>query len=244
MNAPIDDSVLVAVMEHIPFRLAASPNTRVPVGRSLCAAYGGPKRMVARTAFMEWVQQLPSTPPFEIGDFPDLPDDFDESDQDSIDALNDEDRAAYEVYAAKDMLWSTWLRDFDAEFDSFEAPYEEHEGADYLFRLAAKHGWEDGPYGPDDGPIDPSSLYFESFDDVAADTDSAGNQPLIRGILDQGTASVLYGDTNLGKTFLSLSMAYAISKGIPWAGRETTQKERRLYRGRRRPRRPETCPGP
>lgn len=44
---------------------------------------------------------------------------------------------------------------------------------------------------------------------------------LIEGILISGDGSILYGDSNSGKTFLVIDMACAIARGIDWMGRKT-----------------------
>ncbi len=44
---------------------------------------------------------------------------------------------------------------------------------------------------------------------------------LIRGVLTAGGGSVLYGDSNSGKTFLAVDMCCAVARGLPWMDRET-----------------------
>ena len=46
---------------------------------------------------------------------------------------------------------------------------------------------------------------------------------LIEGILIAGDASVVYGDSNTGKTYLVIDMAGAVDRGIDWFGRKTEQ---------------------
>jgi hypothetical protein len=47
--------------------------------------------------------------------------------------------------------------------------------------------------------------------------------PLITGVLDRGTMSVLYGESGSGKTFVALDMAAHISGGQEWNGRKARQ---------------------
>jgi RecA-family ATPase len=47
--------------------------------------------------------------------------------------------------------------------------------------------------------------------------------PLIKGILDRRAMSVVYGESNCGKTFLSVDMALHITLGRPWHGHRTQQ---------------------
>ena len=44
---------------------------------------------------------------------------------------------------------------------------------------------------------------------------------LVEGVLTTGDASVLYGDSNSGKTFFVIDMACAVARGVPWLGRQT-----------------------
>jgi putative DNA primase/helicase len=44
---------------------------------------------------------------------------------------------------------------------------------------------------------------------------------LVEGVLTAGDASVLYGDSNSGKTFFVIDMACAVARGMPWLGRQT-----------------------
>jgi hypothetical protein len=62
---------------------------------------------------------------------------------------------------------------------------------------------------------------FISADEAAAAAMSLEARPLVKGLLDQGTASVVFGDSNVGKSFVVLDMAFHISTGRPWAGMKT-----------------------
>lgn len=42
---------------------------------------------------------------------------------------------------------------------------------------------------------------------------------LVEGVLTTGGGSVLYGDTNCGKTFFAIDMAAAVARGVDWMGR-------------------------
>jgi len=46
---------------------------------------------------------------------------------------------------------------------------------------------------------------------------------IVQGVLTAGAGSVLYGDSNSGKTFAAIDMCCAIARGIPWLGRKTEQ---------------------
>jgi hypothetical protein len=44
---------------------------------------------------------------------------------------------------------------------------------------------------------------------------------LVEGVLTSGDGSVLYGDSNSGKTFLVIDMAASVALGVPWMGKRT-----------------------
>ncbi|WP_454655003.1 AAA family ATPase [Bosea beijingensis] len=56
--------------------------------------------------------------------------------------------------------------------------------------------------------------------DVSARALLQSARPLVAGILDCGAMSMLYAPPGSGKTFLMLSIAYAIASGTAWAGRK------------------------
>lgn len=64
---------------------------------------------------------------------------------------------------------------------------------------------------------------FTPFNDAAGSALSFASKPLIKGLLDQGAMTVLYGESNAGKTFVAMDIAYAIAKGVAWSGMRTTQ---------------------
>lgn len=61
---------------------------------------------------------------------------------------------------------------------------------------------------------------FREAADTALDH---SNKPLVQGLLDQGTLSVIYGPSNAGKTFVVLNLAFHIATGLPWGGMKTTR---------------------
>lgn len=69
-----------------------------------------------------------------------------------------------------------------------------------------------------DAPKRPSDL--EWFDDVEP---VLGGAYLVKGVLDVGTMSVVYGPSNSGKTFWTLDLAYHIAIGAEWRGRRVKQ---------------------
>ncbi len=60
--------------------------------------------------------------------------------------------------------------------------------------------------------------FFDSFA-PAGEIEADLNRPyLIKGWFDKGMVSVLYGPSNVGKTFLALDIAHAVSSGKSWGG--------------------------
>lgn len=70
---------------------------------------------------------------------------------------------------------------------------------------------------------DPDRFRFLSFNQAVDEALADGSAPLIKGLLDQGAMSVLYGDSNAGKTFVALDIAYHVWQGVPYAGMRTAQ---------------------
>lgn len=48
-------------------------------------------------------------------------------------------------------------------------------------------------------------------------------EPLIKGLLDCGTMSVLYGESNTGKSFVAMDQDFHIAAGMEWGGRRVKQ---------------------
>lgn len=61
-------------------------------------------------------------------------------------------------------------------------------------------------------------LKLVSFQEVAERDLSAAPAPLVKGLLTHGGFSVLYGESNTGKTFVAMDLAFHISAGVPWDG--------------------------
>lgn len=63
---------------------------------------------------------------------------------------------------------------------------------------------------------------FVDFDDAASRAISAQGKPLIKGLLDQGAMTILYGPSNVGKTFVTMDLAYHVAANLPYGGMRTT----------------------
>jgi hypothetical protein len=78
--------------------------------------------------------------------------------------------------------------------------------------------WVEQPASP--AVAEKKKLYAIPFSECTVDFDQV---PLIESWLDQGTLAVMYGDSNAGKTFVALDMAFHIAAGRPWMGCDVEQ---------------------
>lgn len=96
---------------------------------------------------------------------------------------------------------------------------------------ARRKGWTPESYAspaaivakpPEPSPFDAPRRApdVEWFDDVQP---ALGGQYLVKGVLDAGAMSVVYGPSNSGKTFFAIDLAYHIAIGAPWRGRRVSQ---------------------
>lgn len=71
-------------------------------------------------------------------------------------------------------------------------------------------------------PAQPSrKMRLEWFSTASALALSAPNNALIADMLDEGALSVIYGESNSGKTFVSLDLAMAVAAELAWNGKAT-----------------------
>lgn len=66
-------------------------------------------------------------------------------------------------------------------------------------------------------------LTFQLFDDAADEAFAEPEQQLVSDLIDLAAMIVLYGESNAGKSFFALLLAYCIAAGIPFDGREVQQ---------------------
>lgn len=69
-------------------------------------------------------------------------------------------------------------------------------------------------------PAPPPLPLSVAFADELLDTFTPPDE-LVEGLLTADDGSVLYGDSNSGKTFLMIDIACAVARGVPWMGRRT-----------------------
>ncbi|MFY9292804.1 MAG: AAA family ATPase [Methylorubrum rhodinum] len=155
-------------------------------------------------------------------------------------ALPDEPEEAFQI------AWS-WAAQYvnpqTGEAKSYDRFVGDWTGMRAPFRIGAKAVYDEAGrvtnmnQTPPDaffGPVDPDMLDTSLFPkDVkaarsrlafvrmgeAADSALADlARPLVKGLLDWGTMSILYGDSNVGKTFVGMDLAHHVSTGRAWGG--------------------------
>jgi hypothetical protein len=97
----------------------------------------------------------------------------------------------------------------------------------------------EGVFGPaDDGGEETAKpkLKFRSVRDCVEATRTFKETPLVKGLLDLGATSILFAPPNEGKSFVAVSLAYAVATGASWAERPVTRGAVVFvaYEGRRR----------
>lgn len=151
----------------------------------------------------------------------------------AIKAAVEDETAAYEIFAEWCARWTDGHNEPDivaADWKRMKPPFRR--GASWLYELAERHGsfdraeqWFDASPAADDGlfpPPEPQKTFrLTAFNDAAATALETAAAPLIKGILDQGAMTVLYGESNAGKTFVAMDIGYHIATGRPWAGKRT-----------------------
>lgn len=68
-----------------------------------------------------------------------------------------------------------------------------------------------------------SKLFYIPFEKAVTRALEATAEPLIKGLLDCQAMSVIYGDSNSGKTFLAIDIASHLAAGLRWNGRKSKQ---------------------
>lgn len=149
---------------------------------------------------------------------------------------------AFDLWAAWSARWEEGENDplaVESEWGRMKGPFKV--GASYLFETAEAAGgtlafsvaekWFEQP--STEAPLFPENLpnvfgssgpfRFTPLMEAARDALGASAAPLIKGLLDQGAMTVLYGESNAGKTFVAMDMAFHIAAGLQWAGRRVAQ---------------------
>ncbi len=121
-------------------------------------------------------------------------------------------------------------------YRSFQPPFAL--GAKFIFDQAQRLGgftghvaatWhEEIPDAPEsifqpDPPAPKRKYNFLPFAVAADGAMQDSTSPLIKGLLDQGAMTVLYGPSNVGKTFAAMDISYHIAAGVPYAGMRVTR---------------------
>ncbi|GJD90756.1 hypothetical protein BHAOGJBA_4298 [Methylobacterium hispanicum] len=152
---------------------------------------------------------------------------------------------AFDIFWSWCLRWTVREKDYDdawSHWESLQPPFGV--GAPYLYAEAAKHTGrnmappeaffdrieDDGtPPSAEEGeaavagPARPP-LAFVRLDDWAGAALTDRAKPLVKGLLDESAMTVLYGESNAGKTFVAMDLAHHIARGAPWGGMKTAQK--------------------
>lgn len=168
-------------------------------------------------------------------------------------ALPDDELEALDIYQQWCDRWDggeNVSEIVESDWRRMQPPYRR--GASWLYDMAAQHGngkfnlaepWFDvlpGEGESEESPFDTAAakqaaegqaaqeaaaarFRFESFVDVVSAGPATRKKPLVKGLLDAGTASVLYGDSNVGKTFVAMDLAFHIATGRPYCGMRTNR---------------------
>lgn len=158
--------------------------------------------------------------------------------------------AGFEIFADWCDRWQDGTNEPDVvagDWGRMKPPFRV--GAAYLFDLAEKHGngqfskaeqWFDGvlaaaanyePLFPSEKPEDGVSgaggtqrpFTFTPLMEAAEQALTSATAPLVKGLLDQGAMTVLYGESNSGKTFVTMDLCYHIASGRSWGGMRVTK---------------------
>jgi hypothetical protein len=156
-------------------------------------------------------------------------------------ALPNNEMEAFDIYADWCERWTGGINEHDviaADWGRMHGPYSR--GANWLYELAEQHSpdkfsraevWFEPIETVENSPFDvalaekPEAKTFELITlQQAADTAlQHSSKPLVKGLLDQGALSVCYGESNVGKTFVVMDIAFAVAAGLPWGGMRTTK---------------------
>ncbi|MFZ4539367.1 AAA family ATPase [Propionivibrio sp.] len=120
------------------------------------------------------------------------------------------DKIAAEVGAGVAKMPDGWKDNSDLN-DLFQSPNGGFDAVQQVLESASEPPKPEQQY--------PVSLVFA---DELSDTFEPPDE-LVEGLITAGDGSVLYGDSNSGKTFLVIDLAAAVGRGVPWLGRRTEQ---------------------
>ena len=117
---------------------------------------------------------------------------------------SDAAKIALEVGAAVVNMPDGWPQNSDVN------DLAQRDGGDVLAALL------ESATGPAPQPLPLSVAFADELPDAFTPPDE-----LVEGVLTAGDGSVLYGDSNSGKTFLMIDMAAAVARGVLWMNRRT-----------------------
>lgn len=155
-------------------------------------------------------------------------------------ALPDNQHEAFEIFADWCAKWTDGTNDPDvvaSDWRRMKPPYRR--GASFIYDLAEAHALDWNPAsiwfdeineadeifntnGQSNGQ-NTDRFKFLDFDQAASEALAQSDKPLIKGLINQGTMIIVYGDSNVGKSFIGMDIGYHISAGKPYAGMRVEQ---------------------
>lgn len=125
-------------------------------------------------------------------------------------------------FSADETLQVSWLCEHGKVQDMDERYFRRTFGHTTAEPLApAAEDFDDVEPPPGDEPAPKPKRPPLHFDLYASAAEVTSQPYLIKGLLDQGAMSVIYGESNTGKTFLAMDIAHAVASGRDWMGRRT-----------------------
>jgi hypothetical protein len=128
-------------------------------------------------------------------------------------------------------LWDAWSQGspkYDPQdairvWRSFKVKGLSGVGLNTVFAMAQKAGWKNtgGLTAATPLPVDTSELPLVFAETI--DGNHIAVAQLVEDVLTQGGLSVIYGESNSGKSFMACDMACSVAVGTPWLGKRTVQ---------------------
>lgn len=133
---------------------------------------------------------------------------------------------AYAIWCA----WSQQSTKFDStdqrkRWESFHTDGERSIRLSFIFAQAQAKGWANPAARleavPADAETTASDLPLVWSEEITAE--SVRIEQLVEDVLTAGGLSVMYGESNSGKSFLACSLSCSLSAGVDWLGKRTVQ---------------------
>ena len=84
--------------------------------------------------------------------------------------------------------------------------------------------FDDAPGAPMSAVVAKRLWVVITAQECASTALAASGRPLIKGLLEEGAMTILYGESNVGKTFVAFDIAFHVATGLQWAGMRTSRR--------------------